>query len=324
MKVIKSVVAPLAAAVIWGFAFSAQSVGAEHVEAFTFTAARGAVAVVTLSVLLIAATLLRRGRGVSRGTQDESSDNGGESASAGGKKSSRRALLVGGLCCGTVLCVATNLQQLGLGGTDSGKASFITALYIVLVPIFGLFFHRRVSPITAASVAVAVVGMYLLCVGEGFSMQASDIYVIICAFCFAIHIMVIDHFAPHTDGIALSLVQFAVMTVESAICMLIFETPQWSALMSCLPQVLYVGVLSSGVAYTLQIIAQQASDPTMVSLLLSLESVFGALGGALFLHETMTAREYVGCGLMLCAVIAVTCFAQRGDDVLHTSAPTEK
>lgn len=296
MKIIKSIVAPLVAAVIWGFAFTAQSVGAGYVGAFTFTAARGAVAVVTLGVLLMGATWLRRRRAVSEG--------GGEAvADARDKKRSRRALIVGGICCGTVLCVATNLQQLGLGGTDSGKASFITALYIVLVPIFGLFFKRRVSVTTAIGVGIAVVGMYFLCIGEGLTIRGSDVYVIICAFCFAIHIMVIDHFAPDVDGIALSLVQFAVMTVESAILMVIFETPQWGAIMDCLPQVLYVGILSSGVAYTLQIIAQQASDPTVVSLLLSLESVFGAVGGAVFLGEIMTVREYVGCGLMLGAVV---------------------
>lgn len=298
MKIIKSVVAPLVAAVIWGFAFTAQSVGAGYVGAFTFTAARGAVAVVTLSVILICATQLRRRRAAVAGQSGQSDET-----SEGDKKSSRRALFVGGICCGTVLCVATNLQQMGLGGTDSGKAGFITALYIVLVPIFGLFFKKRVPLTTAIGVVIAVVGMYFLCIGEGLTIQGSDVYVIICAFCFAIHIMVIDHFAPHVDGIALSLVQFAVMTVESAILMLIFETPQWGALMSCLPQVLYVGILSSGVAYTLQIIAQQASDPTVVSLLLSLESVFSALGGALFLGEIMTAREYVGCGLMLGAVV---------------------
>lgn len=285
-KYVRGVVAPIVAAVIWGLAFTAQSIGAGYVGPFTFTAARSVVAVLALGVILLAATLIRR-------------RVGGYERPAGGA----RALIIGGVCCGTLLCIATNLQQAGLNGTDAGKASFITALYIVLVPVFGLIFGRRVSASTAVSVAIAVAGMYLLCVGSGFSVQGSDIYVIICAFCFACHILTIDHFAPKVDGIALSLVQFAVMAVESGICMLIFEKPDLSALAGCLPQILYVGVLSSGVAYTLQIIAQKASDPTMVSLLLSLESVFGAISGTIVLHETMTAREYVGCALMLCAVM---------------------
>lgn len=298
-KFLRGVIAPIAAAMIWGFAFSAQSIGAEYVGAFTFNTARGVVAVVSLGVVLLVATLLRRRAAPLRGADESDSAD----AKARPRTTKWRDLLVGGVCCGTVMCIATNLQQAGLGETDSGKAGFITALYIVLVPIFGLFFRRRVSPLTAISVAVAVFGMYFLCVGDGFSVQGSDIYVMICAVCFAVHILVIDHFAPRVDGIALSLVQFAVMTVESGICMLIFESPQLGALAACLPQVLYVGILSSGVAYTLQIIAQQANDPTVVSLLLSLESVFSAVGGALFLHEVMTAREYVGCGLMLCAVV---------------------
>lgn len=285
-KYLCGVIAPIVAAIIWGVAFTAQSIGADCVGPFTFTAARSIVAVVTLSVILLAATLIRRRAG------SYEKPTGGA-----------RALIIGGVCCGTVLCIATNLQQAGLDGTDAGKASFITALYIVLVPVFGLIFGRRVSALTAISVAIAVAGMYLLCVGSGFSVQGSDIYVIICAFCFACHILIIDHFAPQVDGIALSLVQFAVMAVESSICMLIFEKPDLSALAGCVPQILYVGVLSSGVAYTLQIIAQKASEPTMVSLLLSLESVFGAIAGAILLHETMMAREYFGCALMLCAVM---------------------
>lgn len=285
-RYLRSVVAPVAAAAIWGLAFVAQSIGAGHVGAFTFTAARSAVAVVALGIVLAAVTLIRRKSGK---YQKPSGGIG--------------TLLLGGACCGTVLAIATNLQQMGLSGTDSGKASFITALYIVLVPIFGLFFHRRASLMTAISVAIATVGMYLLCVGNGFSVQGSDIYVIICAFCFAGHILVVDHFAPQVDGIALSLVQFAVMAIESGICMLIFEQPDLASLTACLPQIMYVGVLSSGVAYTLQIVAQQSTDPTMVSLLLSLESVFGAISGAIVLDERMSTREYVGCALMLCAVM---------------------
>lgn len=283
---IKNIIFPLVAAFIWGTAFVAQSVGAEHVPPFAYTAARSVVAIVTLSVILAVYTLIKK----QRGTYEKPS---------GGM----RTLIIGGICSGTAMCIATNLQQTGLGETDAGKASFITALYIVLVPILGLFLHRRTGITTAISVAIAVVGMYLLCVGNGFSIQKSDILVLICALCFAFHILIIDYFAPKTNGIALSLVQFIVCALESGVMTLIFERPTIEGIMAALGTILYVGIFSSGVAYTLQIIAQKGSDPTVVSLLLSLESVFGALAGAVILHEVMSGREYFGCALMLCAVM---------------------
>ena len=271
---------------IWGTAFVAQSVGAEHVPPFAFNAARGVVAIVALSVILLVWTAIKKRRG------DTEKPEGG-----------MKALIIGGVCCGTMLSIATNLQQVGLGETDAGKASFITALYIVLVPILGLFLRRRASVTTAISVAIAVAGLYLLCVSDSFTIQGSDVYVLICAFCFAIHILVIDYFAPKTDGIALSLVQFIVMTLQSALLTALFEHPTVEGIMAALGQILYVGIFSSGVAYTLQILAQKGSDPTVVTLLLSLESVFGAIAGAIILHEVMSGREYLGCALMLCAVM---------------------
>ena len=283
---VKNIIFPIVAARIWGTAFVAQSVGAEHVPPFAFNAARGVVAVVALSVILLVWNMIKKRRG------DVEKPSGG-----------MRSLIIGGICCGVMLSIATNLQQVGLGETDAGKASFITALYIVLVPILGLFLRRRASVTTAVSVAIAVVGLYLLCVGDSFTVQGSDVYVLICAFCFAIHILVIDYFAPKTDGIALSLVQFIVMTLSSAILSAIFEQPTVEGILAALGQILYVGIFSSGVAYTLQILAQKGSDPTVVTLLLSLESVFGALAGAIILHEVMSGREYIGCALMLCAVM---------------------
>lgn len=283
---VKNVLFPIVAAMIWGTAFVAQSVGAEHVPPFTFNAARSVVAVVSLTVILLVWKAIKRRRGDT------------EKASGGMK-----ALILGGICCGTVMCIATNLQQIGLGETDAGKASFITALYLVLVPMLGLFLRRRTSAATAISVAISVVGLYLLCVSDSFTVQGSDVYVLICALCFAVHILVIDHFAPLTDGIALSLVQFIVMTVESAVLAAIFEQPTVEGIIAALGQILYVGIFSSGVAYTLQILAQKDSDPTVVTLLLSLESVFGAIAGAIILHEVMSKREYWGCALMLCAVL---------------------
>lgn len=283
---IKTVILPLLAALIWGTAFAAQSVSADFVPPFTFNTARNIVAIIPTGIMLAVFTAVRK----RRGTYEKPS---------GGMKS----LIVGGICCGTVLCIASSFQQTGLGETDAGKASFITALYIVLVPLLGLFLRRRTGITTAISVAIAVVGMYLLCIGEGFSIQKSDVLVLICALCFTLHILVIDHFAPSTDGIALSLVQFIVCGIESGILMVIFERPTLDGIIASLGSILYVGIFSSGVAYTLQIIAQKGSDPTVVSLLLSLESVFGALAGAVILHEVMSGREYFGCALMLCAVM---------------------
>lgn len=274
------------AALIWGTAFVAQSVSADLVPPFTFNAVRSAVAIVPAGIMLAVFTAVQK----RRGTYEKPS---------GGM----RSLIIGGICCGTVLCVASSFQQTGLGETDAGKASFITALYIVLVPLLGLLFKRRTGITTAISVAIAVVGMYLLCIGEDFSVQGSDMYVLVCALCFAVHILVIDYFAPKTDGIALSLVQFIVCAIESGILAVFFERPSLDGIIASLGSILYVGIFSSGVAYTLQILAQKGSDPTVVSLLLSLESVFGALAGAIILHEVMSGREYLGCVLMLCAVM---------------------
>lgn len=294
---IRTVVAPFFAAMIWGTAFVAQSVGADYLPPFAFNALRSVVAVAALSVILAISNGLKKRSNVPQPKQD------------------KKALLWGGLCCGTAVAVATGFQQMGLGETDAGKAGFITALYIVMVPIAGLFFHRKASPLTAISVAIAVGGLYMLCVGEGFTVQGSDAYLMLCALCFTVQILCIDHFAPKTDPIALSLMQFAVMAVESAILSLILEKPTLAGVQDSWFAIVYVGVFSSGIAYTLQIVAQKDSDPTMVSLIMSMESVFSAIAGAILLHEVMSGKEYAGCALMLCAVILsqipVRWFTQR-------------
>ena len=284
---IKKIFAPLLAAIIWGTAFVAQSIGADLVpnNPFAFNAARSVVAVITLAIILLISKAIKPRQG-----------------DAPKPKSNKKALLLGGLCCGTAMAVATGLQQIGLGETDAGKAGFITALYIVLVPVFSLFLGRKTSLLTAFSVVVTVIGMYLLCVSDGFTIQSSDIYIILCGVVFTFQIMCIDHFAPQTNSIALSLAQFAVMAVESAVVSFLFEEPAWDGLIAACIPILYLGIFSSGIAYTLQIYAQKGSDPTLVALLLSLESVFGAIAGAL-MGETMTGREYLGCALMLIAVV---------------------
>ena len=212
-------------------------------------------------------------------------------------------LIIGGLCCGIFLTVAVNLQQKGLETTTSGKAGFITALYIVLVPIMGLLFKKHAPRMIWLSVAIAVAGLYFLSINESMSITIGDFYMLLCALCFAGHILVIDHFTEKVNGIELSCMQFLVCALLSSAGMIATETPVWADIAACAIPLLYVGVLSSGVAYTLQILAQKGSNPTVVSLLMSLESVFATVFGALILHELMSGREIFGCGLMLVAVV---------------------
>ena len=287
-KVIRQIICPLLAAMIWGSAFVFQSVSTEFIEPFTFNMARSLVA----SVFLLGLALVMR---AFRGEKKE--------VSAQDKKIYRKELMMGGICCGVFLTIASNLQQLGIAYTTTGKAGFITALYIVVVPVAGIFFRKKVDFTVWISVLLAVAGLYFLCVTEGFSVAAGDFYVFLCAIFFAGQILMVDHFAQKVDGVELSLVQFIVMTVLSGICMLIFESPDWPAIRACIGPILYVGVFSSGVAYTLQIVAQKDANPTVVSVLMSMESVFATLSGAIFLQEVLSGREYAGCALMLVAVV---------------------
>lgn len=287
MKVnrVRQNVLPILTALIWGTAFVAQSVGADYMGAFTFNAARAVIAFVFLLGLL----------GLRRLVQKKS----GSLQPLG----SRRDLMVGGLCCGTALTVASYLQQKGLETTTSGKAGFITALYIVLVPIIGCLMGRRVPQAVWLSVALAVGGLYCLCITEDLSIAVGDFYVLACALCFAVQIMTVDHFSSRVDGVALSCAQFFVMTLLSSLGVLSESLPDPALASVWLLPVLYVGVFSSGVAYTLQILAQKDSDPAVVSLLMSLESVFAAIAGAIILGDRMSGREYFGCALMLAAVV---------------------
>ena len=285
---IRQNVFPVLAALIWGTAFVAQSVSADIVEPFTFNAARAAVAFLFLLVLCAVFRRVRR--------RDFA-------ASAEVRPHARRDLALGSLCCGVALTVAANLQQKGLETTTSGKAGFITALYIVIVPVAGLLFRRRVPRAVWIGVALAVAGLYCLCINEDFTISGGDLYILACAFCFSAHILVIDHFTQKVDGVEMSCGQFLVVTVLSAIGMIATEHPSRDALLQCAGPILYVGVFSSGVAYTLQILAQKDSNPTVVSLLLSLESVFATVAGALILGDRMSGKEYFGCLLMLAAVV---------------------
>ena len=285
----KQIVLPLLAAMIWGLAFVAQKGGAELLGPLSFNWARSLLA----AVELLALVKLRDAR---RGEAGRRRD-----------PAARRALLRGALVVGTLLALASFLQQYGVGRTTAGKAGFLTALYIVLVPAAGVLLRRRVRALVWCGVGLAVAGLYFLSFAAGGELAVSpgDVFVLLCALGFTAHILAIDRFAGVLDGLELSCAQFFVAAAEAFVLALIVEGLPLRALADCLPFILYAGVLSSGVGYTLQILAQKDGDPTIVSLLLSLESVFAALSGALVLHERLRPREYLGCALMLCAVVLV-------------------
>jgi len=216
---------------------------------------------------------------------------------------SRKDLICGGLACGIFLCLASNFQQFGIKYTTVGKAGFITACYIVLVPIFGLFLKKKCSPFIWVAVAMSVAGLYLLCITDGFSIGKGDILVLICAVLFAVHILVIDYYSPKVDGVKMSCIQFLVCGILSGIPALIFEKPEMSAILTAWQPILYAGVMSCGVAYTLQIIGQKNMNPTVASLILSLESCISVLAGWVILGQHLSGREITGCVIMFAAII---------------------
>ena len=286
---VRQVVFPILAAFIWGTAFVAQDLCADSIGTFAFNATRYFVAVLALLVVIAISDRAKKNK---------------PALTAEEKKAANKQLWLGGLCCGVALAIASNFQQAGLvAGTDAGKAGFITALYVVLVPVFGLFFKRKVSLPVWIAVVCSVVALYLLCIKGDFSLAAGDLLILVCAVCFAVHILVIDHFTAYCDGVKLSCLQFLFAGIISAVCMFLFETVDFAAIWSCILPLLYVGIFSCGVGYTLQILAQKDSNPTVVTILLSLESVFAVIAGAIVLHQQMTAREYIGCVVMFVAVI---------------------
>lgn len=278
----------LVTAMIWGSAFVAQSVGMDYVGPFTFNSVRSLIGGLVLIPCIYFLDKIKLTTSQNR-------------ASCGCKQ--KKQLAVGGILCGVILFFASSSQQIGIMTTSAGKAGFITALYIVLVPVLSIFFGKRSSALVWISVGVATAGMYLLCVNEAFTVSGGDIMVIICALLFSCHILVIDYFAPKVDCVRMSCIQFFIAGVLSGICAFIFEQPDVSAIWQCRVSILYAGVLSSGVAYTLQIIGQRETKPVIASLILGLESVFAALTGVVILGESFTRRESAGCALILIAVI---------------------
>lgn len=279
----------LLTAIIWGSSFVAQRAGMDYIGPFTFNCLRSLIG----GAVLIPVIYL-----LSRLNPDDAEQKTSEE-----KRQANKILLLGGLCCGIILFIASSLQQIGVVYTTAGKAGFITALYIVLVPILGLFIGKKVRPIIWLCVALSVVGLYLLCMTDGLSLSKGDFLVLLCAFGFAIHILVIDYFSPKTDGVKMSCIQFFVCGIISLPFMFGLEAVDWGRVLDCWLPICYAGILSCGVAYTLQIVAQKNTEPTVASLLLSLESVFAVIAGIIILHEHISAQEFIGCVIMFAAII---------------------
>lgn len=284
----------LLTAFIWGVAFVAQSVGMDYIGPFTFNCVRSVIGGLVLIPLIL---FLRKKNKNNSGTADYV---GGQEAEC---SAYRKNTILGGICCGIFLAAASSFQQFGIMYTTVGKAGFITALYIVIVPILGIFMKKKAAPIVWVSSVIAIIGFYMLSISGQVSINKGDILVLICAVLFSVHILVIDYFSPKGDGVTISCIQFITCGVICGICMLIFENPQISNILEAYVPILYAGIMSCGVAYTLQIVGQKNMDPTVASLILSLESVFSALAGWLILNQQLSTKELIGCALVFAAVL---------------------
>ncbi|EOS71370.1 hypothetical protein C818_00828 [Lachnospiraceae bacterium MD308] len=287
----KNVVMLMTAAFIWGTAFVAQSVGMDYLGPFTFNGVRNFVGAAALLPCIWLLDRLNR-----RDVKDKAvkeAKNPGE----------KRDLILGGVSCGTVLFVAGSFQQVGLQYTTVGKAGFITACYIVIVPVCGIFLHKKIGGKVWIAVGLSLIGLYLLCITEKLTIGKGDILVFLCALVFTMHILVIDYFSPKVDGVKMSCIQFFVCGLLSLAPMFALETPQIAAIIKSWGPILYAGVLSSGVAYTLQIVGQKNVNPAIASLILSLESCFSVLAGWIILGQRLSGREAMGCVLMFAAII---------------------
>lgn len=280
----------LMTAIIWGSAFIAQSKGADVIGPFTFNTVRYALAVVALLPVIYIFSRKRN----RENTVDQNIP----------KAHGTKTLIIGGIATGIALFTASSLQQYAMAFTTAAKAGFITTLYVILVPIVGIFLKKKIRPIIWFCALLAVIGLYLLSIKPGtFSISRGDFFVLLCALAFTGHILIIDYFSPKTDGVKLSCIQFAVVSIASFVAMMMTETFVLSEVLDAIIPLLYTGVLSSSVGYTCQIIAQKKADPVISSLILSLESVFAAIFGALILHESMSGREITGCAIMFVAII---------------------
>lgn len=285
-----STAALFVAAFFWGTTFVAQSIGARSVSAFTFLSGRSIIGTLFLLPFILF-----------RNKKERAADPG--SFTPEQKKTSLKLHLRAGLISGFLLFAASSTQQMGIAYTTASKASFITTLYVVLVPIFSLFIRKKPHARVWIAVLFSVTGLYLLCIKDGFTLAVGDSLVMLCAVLFALQIMAVNHYSDRVDALKLSCWMFFFEFIFGTISMFLFEEPHIADILTALPAILYAGILSNGVAFTAQVIGQKGLSPSVASLIMCLESVFGALSGWIILKESMTSRELFGCGLMFLAVI---------------------
>ena len=286
-------------ALIWGTAFVAQKSGMDLISPIAFNGIR-----TLLGALALLLVILIMGRGHKKERMD-------------------KTLITGGICCGLALCTAGNIQQIGLYYTSVSHSGFITALYVVIVPLLGLFLKKRITPVMWCCVIASVIGLYLLCIPAGGfgAINVGDILIFVCAICFAIHILIIDFFSQKVDGVKMSCIQFFVAGIVSLIIApfadtsLGFDLPSLGNICASWLSILYAGIMSCTVAYTLQILGQKETEPAIASMILSLESVFALIGGMILLGEIMSLREIIGCVIMFTAVFV----ANLPEDALRIS-----
>lgn len=283
---LKTALTALAASFVWGTAFAFQRMAAGHIGAITFNFYRSVLAALSLGVLLLVTN--RRKKPEQR------------------TKREPKKIVLGGLVCGVLVFAASVVQQYAIADVEAGKAGFLTTLYILLVPLFSVvFLHKKVAPSLWVSVLLGLAGLYFISVKDGFTISPSDALILLSAVIYAAYILAADYFVRFCSPTELNCAQFAVASVLGLIGMFVFESPTIAELRECIIPILYLGIFSSALAYTLQFAAQRDGNPVAVTLLLSMESVFSVLGAAVLLHEFLSARELFGCGIMLCAVILV-------------------
>lgn len=325
MKKLRSNILLLLAALIWGSSFTAQSVGVEYVEPFTFNGIRFIIGgLVLIPVVIVSDSLRRRSTGSYALTVSQDPVN------ATGKQdiftkvslisSPYLRTVLSGVICGCILFIASSLQQAGIVYTSAGKSGFITALYVILVPIISLFLGKRSTPLLWISAVLAVIGMYLLCISESMTIGRGELLTLLCAVGFSFHILAIDKLAPYVDGVKLSSIQFLTAGVLCLIGMTLTEHPVMGNILQAGIAILYAGVLSCGVAYTLQVVAQKNTNPVLASVLLSLESVFSVIVAWLVLGDHLSTKELIGCCITFAAVI----LAQLPEDVLKHDPPKNR
>lgn len=275
----------LITAVVWGISFVSQRSGMSYIKAFTFNGIRTMLGALVLIPVII---IMDRKKSPSER-----------------KTKNKKGLLKAGVLCGILLGAAGTIQTYGMVYTSAGKAGFITALYLIIVPILGIFMKKKIRPLVWCCVVIATVGMYFLCINGSLNVNKGDVIVFVCSFIFALHILAVDKYASEFEGVKLAFLQFFVAGLLNIILMIIFDKPDFGAVWQCRTEILYSGIMSCGLAYTLQIIGQKYTDPTSASLIMSMESVFSVLAGWAILNETLKYNEILGCILVFAAIILV-------------------